>query len=122
MKWTGPDLPESIGSPVIVGDLLYRVTGYNDLKCLRVEDGTEVYEKDLDGISTSWASPVVDPHGRIYLANAGRSYVVQSGAEFKVLAVNDLGDGNPASPAVADGKLFLVGMNNVYCIGRRGDR
>ena len=70
------------------------------------------------GISTTWASPVVDGDGRLYFASAGKSYVIQSGPEFRILAVNDLGDGNHPSPAVAQGRLFLVGMKNIYCIGK----
>jgi hypothetical protein len=54
-------------------------------------------------------SPVADASGRLYFATAGVSYVVQAGEEFKVLAVNDLGDPNHASPAVAGGRQFLVG-------------
>jgi hypothetical protein len=77
----------------------------------------------LEGISTTWASPIVDPHGRIYYANAGKSFVIQASPQFQLLATNDLGDGNHASPAVADDSLYLVGMKNVYCLrtasGRR---
>ena len=41
------------------------------------------------------------------------------GEEFKVLATNDLGDPNHASAAVAQGKLFLVGTRNLYCLGQK---
>jgi len=78
-----------------------------------------VYVTRLDGISTTWASPVVDGNGRIYYANAGKSFVIQSGRQFKLLATNDLGDGNHASSAVAGDRMFLVGMKNVYWIGRK---
>jgi hypothetical protein len=61
----------------------------------------------------------VDGHGRIYFANGGRSYVVQAGAQIRVLAMNDLGDPNHASPAVSNGRLFIVGLKNVYCLGAR---
>ena len=61
-------------------------------------------------------SPIVHGNGLIYYANAGKSIVIRSGPQFKLLAVNDLGDGNHPSPAVADGRMFLVGMKNVYCI------
>jgi hypothetical protein len=71
------------------------------------------------GISSTWASPIADPSGRLFFANAGTSYVIQAGPEFGVLAVNDLGDGNHPSPAVGKGKMFLVGMNNIYCIGSK---
>ena len=47
------------------------------------------------------------------------SSVVEGGPEFRVLAVNDLGDGNHASPAVARNRLFLVGLKNLYCLGSK---
>ena len=118
IRWTGPPVSEAIGSPVIVGSHVYRLQNPGILKCWGVADGKEVYSERLSGISTTWASPVVDGNGRLYFANAGKSYVIQSGPEFRVLATNDLGDGNHPSPAVAHGRLFLVGLKNLYCIGK----
>jgi hypothetical protein len=34
-----------------------------------------------------------------------------------ILAIIDLADVNHPSPAVENGRLFLVGMNNIYYIG-----
>ena len=119
LKWTGPRVPEAIGSPVIVGPYLYRLVSSRYLFCWKTASGEPVYSKRLEGISTTRASPVVDPSGRVYFANAGKSYVVQAGRECKVLAVNDLGDGSDPSPAVAGGRMFLVGRKNVYCIGKK---
>jgi outer membrane protein assembly factor BamB len=78
--------------------------------------GKEVYSERLIDTSTPWASPIADPQGHLFFANAGKSYVIQAGPEFQILAINDLGDGNHPSPAVARGRLFLVGMKNIYCI------
>ena len=50
-------------------------------------------------------------------APSGKSYVIKAGAQFEVLAKNELGDGSRASPAVADGKLFLKGRRFLWCIG-----
>ena len=80
--------------------------------------GKEVYSRKLEGLSSSWASPVADTAGRIYFANAGKSYVIQAGRECKVLAVNDLGDGSHPSPAVSGGRMFLVGREKIHCIGK----
>jgi hypothetical protein len=66
-----------------------------------------------------WASPIADPAGRLFFANGGKSYVIQTGPEFRVLAANDLGDGNHPSPAVAKGRMFLAGLKNLWCIGNR---
>jgi outer membrane protein assembly factor BamB len=119
VQWTIPQVPEGIGSPIIVGSYVYRLHNPGILKCWEVATGKQVYVQRLEGISTTWASPIADPEGRIFFANAGKSYVIQSGPEFRVLAVNDLGDGNHPSPAVAPGRLLLVGMKDVYCIGTK---
>ena len=89
------------------------------MKCWEAASGKLMYAERLEGISTTWASPIVDARGRLYFANAGKSYVVEGGPEFRVLAVNDLGDGNHASPAVARNRLFLVGLKNLYCLGSK---
>lgn len=119
IRWTASQVPEGIGSPTIVGQHVYRLHTPGILKCWEVATGKLVYAERLEGISTTWASPVVDAQGRLYFASAGRSYVVQSGPEFRVVAMNDLGDGNHPSPAVAHGTLFLVGIKRLYCIGAK---
>ena len=118
-RWTAPQVPEGIGSPIIVGPHVYRLHTPGVLKCWEAATGRLVYAERLEGLSTTWASPVADGAGRLFFANAGKSYVLQTGAEFRVLAVNDLGDSNHASPAVANGRLFLVGAKQLHCIGKK---
>jgi hypothetical protein len=38
---------------------------------------------------------------------------------LKVLSINDLGDPNHSSPAVSNGRIFIVGQNYLYGIGTR---
>jgi outer membrane protein assembly factor BamB len=118
IRWTGPNIPEAISSPIIVGSRVYRMHKPDVLKCWDAATGKQIYSGKLTGITSTWASPVADANGRLYFATAGKSYVIDSGPEFRVLAVNDLGDPNHPSPAVAHGRLFIEGMKNLYCIGR----
>lgn len=117
IKWRINQVAEGIGSPIIVGNLVYRLHTPNVLKCWQAADGKQVYAHRLDRLTSTWASPIADANGRLYFATAGVSYVIQGGADFKVLAINDLGDPNHASPAVAGGRMFLVGTRKVYCVG-----
>jgi outer membrane protein assembly factor BamB len=119
IKWRQERLSEGIGSPIIVNGLVYRLLAPNVLKTWRAEDGKSVYTERLDGLTTSWASPVADAAGRLYFAGAGKSYVLKSGEEFRVLAVNDLDDPNHASPAVAGGKIYFAGTRMLHCIGTK---
>jgi hypothetical protein len=119
IKWTIPNMPGGLASPIIIDKYLYRLCDPGVLKCFELETGKPVYSHRLEGLSTTWASPIADPEGRIFCISAGKSYIVQAGPEYKELAVNDLGDSNHPSPAAAQGKIFLVGMQNVYCIGSK---
>ena len=65
-----------------------------------------------------FASSAAKPDDRIYIASGGKSYVVKAGPKLDVLGVNDLGDASLASPAVANGRLFIKGGRNLYCIGK----
>jgi outer membrane protein assembly factor BamB len=115
-KWQVKNVPEGFSSPVVVGEYLYRLCNPETLRSWKLDSGQEVFKERLPGVSTA-ASPFTTPEGRIYLASAGKSYVLKAGPKLEVLAVNDLGDGSAASPAVADGCIFLKGRRYLYCIG-----
>jgi outer membrane protein assembly factor BamB len=117
IKWTVPQVPEAIGSPIIVANYVYRLHSPGILRCWEAATGKQEYAERLEGITTTWASPIADAAGHLFFASAGKSYVIQAGPELHVLSVNDLGDANHASAAVAGGHIFLEGMNNLYCIG-----
>ena len=107
---------------MIVGPHVYRLHKPGVVECWEAATGKKVYTGRLPGISTTWASPVMDGDGRLYFASAGKSYIIQSGPEFRILAVNDLGDGNHPSPAVAQGRLFLVGLKTSTASAMENDR
>jgi outer membrane protein assembly factor BamB len=118
LKWHLNAVPEGFSSPAVVDDCLYRLHNPGFLTCRKLATGEEVYDRRLDGVSTA-SSPVATADGRVCCASAGKSYVVKAGPKCEVLAVNDLGDPCPASPAVADGRLYLKGRQNLYCVGRK---
>jgi outer membrane protein assembly factor BamB len=117
-KWTLDRVPAGFSSPVIVGEHLYRLCDPGVLKCWKLATGEEVFSQRLNGVSTA-SSPFVTADGRIYLASAGRSYVVKAGKEGEVLGSGDLEDGCPASAAVAQGRIYLKGKKYLWCIGRK---
>jgi outer membrane protein assembly factor BamB len=118
VRWTVPQVPEGIGSPILVGDHVYRLHNPGVLKCWETATGRLVYAERLEGLGSTWASPIADPHGRIYFATAGKSFVIQAGPEFRILATNDLGDSHHASPAVAHNQLYLLGTKHLSCVGQ----
>ena len=117
-KWKIDRVPGGFSSPVVVGDRLYRLTDPGVLHARTMTTGEEVSTLRLPGVSTA-PSPFTTPDGRIYLASAGKSYVVKAGEKPTVLATNDLGDNSSASPAVANGRIYLKGRRSLWCIGQK---
>jgi outer membrane protein assembly factor BamB len=119
IKWTTGNYGEAISSPIISRDgYVYRLVSGSVLKCWNAKTGEPVYSERLP-VTSTWASPIADGFELLYFASAGKSAVVQTGPEFKLVATNDLGDGNHASPAASGGKLFFVGLKQVWCVGKK---
>ena len=118
LKWKVAVVPEGFSSPVIVGGYLYRLHNPGILKCWKLATGELAFGERLEGISTA-SSPFATPDGRTYLASAGKTFVLKAGPKLEVLAVNDLGDASPASPAASGGRIYLKGREQLYCVGKK---
>ena len=85
------------------------------MTCLQLSDAAEVWEEDTDGYFI--ASPSL-AGGRLYvLSDDGAMYILQAGREFEQLGLCELGEDCFATPAFADGRIYIRGVLNLYCIG-----
>ena len=56
--------------------------------------------------------------GKLYILDlAGICHIIQAGREGTVIAEPELGEGGYALPVFADGRVYLRGEPNLYCIG-----
>lgn len=107
-----------VPSPVLYDGLLFFNQSNNGiLTAVDAKTGKVVIERTrMEGISNMYASPV-GADGRIYFVGRdGATLVIAKDREFKVLAVNRLGEDIDASPALAGNQIFLRGKKNLYCI------
>lgn len=109
-----PQLP----SPLIAGDLLYMVADGGILTALDPETGRALSRTRLEGaVDSYYASPVAAGGRLLVVSEAGRAVVLAGGARPRVLAVNDLEDAVYATPALADGRIYLRTRGALYCFG-----
>ena len=66
------------------------------------------------------ASPGIMDDRLLILGEHGALVMLQAGREFHELGRIDLADKFVASPAFANGQVFLRGMTNLYCLGPAG--
>ncbi|QDU26505.1 outer membrane biogenesis protein BamB [Anatilimnocola aggregata] len=118
VKWKLDQIPEGLSSPAIAAGHLYRLHNPGVLKCVNLATGTEQYATRLNGVSVS-SSPIVTPDGRLYFASAGKTFVVQSGPKYELLATNDLGDASSSSAAASNGRLIFKGKKYLFCVGQK---
>jgi outer membrane protein assembly factor BamB len=57
--------------------------------------------------------------GKVYApSEQGDVYVFEAAPTYKLLAKNSLGEPVFASPAVANGRLYVRGRQHLFCVGR----
>ena len=113
-KWQAKGVSAGFSSPLAQGGRVYGLAGDIAL-CFDAKTGKEAWRQRLAGPFE--ASPIV-ADGKLYAVNKkGMGFVVKLGDKPKVLARNDLGEAVQATPAVANGCLYLRSDKTLWCIG-----
>ena len=110
-----PQLP----SPLVYQNVLYMVNDAGGIvTMLNPDTGELLLQGRLPGGSdTFYASPVA-ADGKVFIpSEKGMVFVLPPGPKLEPLAVNDLGDGIYATPALLDGRIYLRTLNTLYCFG-----
>ncbi len=118
IMWSHDKETPYVPSPLLYDKYLYFTKNTKALlTCFDASTGKQAYtQQRLDGIDGIYSSPV-GAKGRVYLAGRdGTTLVFKNGAEFEVLATNELDDGFDASPALAGDEIYLRGRKSLYCI------
>jgi outer membrane protein assembly factor BamB len=116
--WSRTEGTPYVPSPLLYGDALYVVRHYqNVVTRLGARTGDERPGAfRLPGLANIYASPL-GAAGRVYVVDLdGRTAVLEDGDEPRLLVTNQLDDSFAASPAAADGELFLRGERFLYCL------
>ncbi len=117
IAWSIEEGAPDICSPVSTGELIFLLTTDGLLICYKVADGTKLWEQDLR--ESFWASPSLVGDKLYLLTEEGVMLIVQAGPEYKELTRCELGEECRASPAFADGRIYIRGLENLYCIGKK---
>jgi hypothetical protein len=118
--WSNAKAKESpyVPCPLIKGEHVYFVNDHGFAGCVVAKTGEQVWYKRLEG-AKFYASPVMID-GKVYAATEGGDvFVFAAEPKFKQLAQNTLGETIRATPAVANGALFIRTQDYLYCIGAK---
>jgi outer membrane protein assembly factor BamB len=107
-----------VPSPILYGDYLYLTTDRGILTCLDARTGEVKYEGGRVPVpATFTASPIAFENKILMTSEDGDTFVIKAGPKHEILATNSVNEPVYASPAVADGNIFIRGEKTLYCIG-----
>ncbi len=107
-----------VPSPLLYDGLLFFNQSNNGiLTAVDAKTGEVVIERTrMEGVSNIYASPVGAADRVYFVGRDGTTLVIAKDREYKVLAVNRLGEDMDASPALVGNQIFLRGKKHLYCI------
>ncbi|MHB9108469.1 MAG: outer membrane protein assembly factor BamB family protein [Armatimonadota bacterium] len=118
VAWTYIDDLPDIVSPVSNGELVYIVYTYGTITCLDAKTGKMVWTQSVDNEFNSSPTVVGD---RIFLMDKqGVMHFLSGGRAYKELGKAALGEPSNCSPAFVNGRIYIRGKYNLYCIGKKG--
>ena len=119
--WSHPTLASAYPSPLVVGDQYYTLMDRGLLTSNDPKTGKEIYSRQrIAPDSGTFSASPWSYNGRIFaVSEDGETFVMQAGPEFKLLGRNPLGEMTLASPAVANGSLFIRTATKLYRISRK---
>jgi outer membrane protein assembly factor BamB len=107
-----------VPSPILYGDYLYLTTDRGILTCLDAKTGEVKYEGGRVPIPATFTASPVAFEGKILLTSEdGDTFIVKAGPKHEIIGTNSVGEPVYASPAIADGNIYIRGEKNIYAIG-----
>lgn len=104
-----------VPSPILSGDYLFTTMTNGNVHCMEAATGNILWKENM---GKQYPSPVL-ADGLVYMPNdAGVVTVFKPGPVYENVAKNTLGEGLFASPVISNGKIYIRGKKNLYCIGK----
>ena len=120
VRWRFQKNVPYIPAPLLYQGVYYLVKTGGIVTTLDPATGTLLKEGRATGaLGEYYASPVA-ADGRVYVANLeGKITVLKSGGQWEILAQNDLREEISATPALANGRLYVRTREAMYCFASR---
>lgn len=117
VAWYQTKAKVGMSSPVAAKGYVYFPSD-GTLTCYEVATGKRIYSERIPGSRMVAACPLLVGDKLFVLDESGKGTWVKIGPEFEVLGTGSLSDTFWASPALVGNRLYLRGINGLYCLGK----
>ncbi|HET9371032.1 MAG TPA: PQQ-binding-like beta-propeller repeat protein [Vicinamibacterales bacterium] len=106
-----------VTSPIAIGDYFYLVSDAGIMTCLDAGTGAVVYEGGRVPVPATFrASPVAFGDRILITSEDGDTFVIRAGRTHEVLRTNSIDEPVWASPALANGTVYIRGERHLFAI------
>ncbi len=106
-----------VASPILYGDYLYLITDGGITTCLDAKTGAVQYQGGRVPVPAAFtASPVAFGESILLTSEDGDTFVLRAGPKHEIIRTNSLGEPVYASPALANGRVFIRGDKHLFSI------
>ena len=118
--WSMQKFLPNVPTPLLYDGVLYIVKDGGIVSSLNPKSGEILKQGRLTGALDTYYSSPVGAAGKIYmLSQQGKAVVLKAGAQWEILAVNDMEEECYATPAIADDRIYLRTNSALYCFAER---
>jgi outer membrane protein assembly factor BamB len=118
--WTKERAGSYMPTPLIYDGRLYVLKNQGILAAHELRTGAAIFEERIPHGGSGFSASPVAADGRLYLPSEdGDVFVVKAGPSLEVLGRNPMGEPLMATPAVADGVMYVRGERHLFAIARR---
>ena len=118
IRWRYQKPVPQVPSTLLYKGVLYMINDSGILISFDPADGHVLKQGRLHGaIDKYFSSPVAADNKVFLIGQGGQVSVVKAAGEWEVLAVNELDDECYATPAIADGRIYIRTRSALYAFG-----
>jgi outer membrane protein assembly factor BamB len=116
--WSVPTGAPYVSSLLYYEGVIYMANDVGVLTAIDAVRGERIWQERVDGVFSG--SPVGGGGHVFFVSEDGDTVVVKAGRSPQIVGRNPLGERIIASPAIADGRIFIRTDDHLFAIGARG--
>ena len=117
--WKGEDNPPDICSPLASEEFVFLLTTEGMLTCYDLKKGDKLWEEDLNDFKCKSSPSLVGKQLYVF-SESGKCWILApTRAGVKRVRQTDLGEGCVTCPAFQDGRMYVRGKKDLFCIGTK---
>ena len=114
--WESDEYLSDVPSPVALNNLLFVVTSYGAVVCYEAISGEKLWMKELD--KSVYASPMIAGGKLFIIDKQGTMHIFGVDKTLAETGTASIGEGSSCTPAFGDGRIYIRGNKNLFCIGK----